>query len=186
MSCCQITEHHAARFCYEQLTQNMVFSQRNLTAPLSRDGTEQMAHVKVTELCITDQSLFVIARIPLSDDHFAIFLLFTPPPTKLLRQPIIHLMLMTRHQLFCPSDIMPEDWRIDLVWLISAGMIQQHFMIYSTSNILRQDCPLGFDCRVAQCTFIGHSDPLSHAAASELSRCKSQWRSLHLLVTLIT
>lgn len=76
----------------------------------------------------------------------ALAIIAHPAPTELLCQPIIHLMLMSRCQLYCPSDIMPEDWCIDRVRLIRVGMIQQHYMIYSSSNILRQDWPLGFDC----------------------------------------
>lgn len=80
--------------------------------------------------------------------HLPLPLLWCSPiaPTEPLCQPIIHLMLMTRCQLYCPTDIMPEDWCIDRARLIRAGMIQQHYMIYSGSNILRQDCPLGLGC----------------------------------------
>lgn len=67
-----------------------------------------------------------------------------PAPTEPLCQPIIHLMLMTRCQPYCPTDIMSEDWCIDRMRLIRAEMIQQHCMIYSAFNILRQNCPRGF------------------------------------------
>lgn len=66
-------------------------------------------------------------------------------------QHITHLMLMTRCKLNCPSDIMPKDWYIDRIWLIRPGMIQQHHMIYSGPNILRQDCSEGIGCQGSVC-----------------------------------
>lgn len=81
---------------------------------------------------------------------FAISVLFTPPPSSALIpansaspsplcQPSIHRMLMAARRLYCPSDIMPEDWCVGRARLIRAERIQQHHLIYSTSNILPQE-----------------------------------------------
>lgn len=65
------------------------------------------------------------------------------PPPQLPLQPIIHQMLMNRCRLHCPSDIMPVDGPIDPARSIWAEMMQQHYMIYSGFNILRQGVPPG-------------------------------------------
>lgn len=129
----------------------------------------------------------MIARISLSVDHFAIFMLFTlhcpcyncpPPPTESLCQPIIHLMLMTRCQPCCPSDIMPEDWCIDWVRLIRTEMIQQHYMIYSASNILRQNCPQGLGClRPVYFDHLCKYQTLFTDHSFSCCICKRQWQS---------
>lgn len=145
-----------ARFCYEQLTQSRVLFEKIINSThlqsLNRaDGWCESLPNSVKLICL---------YLGLQEFHYRVivlqYLCFSPlvapaiiapfAPTKLLCQPIIHLMLMTRCQLYCPSDIMPKDWCIDQARLIRAGMIQQHYMIYSGSNILRQDCPLGLGC----------------------------------------
>lgn len=90
-------------------------------------------------------------------------------------QHITHLMLMTRCNLNCPSDVMPKDWYIDLIWLIRTGMIQQHHMIYSGPNILRQDCSEGIGCQGSVCFHL-LSKYHSCCRLQLLTEARKQWR----------
>lgn len=146
-----------SRFCYERLTNIELV----IFLVLINTGHCQSL-LRADGLCESLQNsakliffLFAIIRISLSVQGCAIFTLFTPcwpshngpaSPMEPLCQPIIHVILMSRCQHYCPSDIMPEDWCIDLLRLIRAGMIQQHYMIYSVSNIWCQGRPLGPGC----------------------------------------
>lgn len=119
---------------------------------------------------------------------FAIFMFFTPRCpccNKTLQcshlgfsQHITHLMLITRCKLNCPSDIMPEDWYIDRVRLIRVGMMQQHQMIYSDPNILRQDCSEGIGCQDCVLSSPVQVSLLLQTAAS--NRSKKWWQFLLL------